>query len=51
MITAFNVILLAIIVISFCGVIAELENKKLQENMAFVCAIAMAVLFASLFWL
>ncbi|WP_019377685.1 hypothetical protein [Virgibacillus halodenitrificans] len=51
MITAFKVIVIIILVISFLVTIGEQEDKKLQENMAFLCAISMALLFASLVWL
>ncbi|WP_162986446.1 hypothetical protein [Virgibacillus sp. Bac332] len=51
MILAFQIIGLIIIVVSFLGLVGEKEDKKLQENMAFVCAISMALFFASLVWL
>ncbi|WP_162986462.1 hypothetical protein [Virgibacillus sp. Bac332] len=39
MILAFQIIGLIIIVVSFLGLVGEKEDKKLQENMAFVCTI------------
>ncbi|MGX9931970.1 hypothetical protein ACW0KB_12095 [Virgibacillus salarius] len=51
MILAFQIIGFIIIVVSFLGLVGEKEDKKLQENMAFVCAISMALFFASLVWL
>ncbi|WP_197035850.1 YWFCY domain-containing protein [Virgibacillus halodenitrificans] len=51
MITAFKAIVIIILVISFIGAIGEKDDKKLQENMAFLCAISMALFFASLVWL
>ena len=45
MIIAFQILSLIIIVISFVGVIVEKEDKKLQENMTFLCAIAFWVVF------
>jgi len=51
LIIAFQILSLIIIVISFVGAIAEKENKELQENMTFLCAIAFGLFFASVVWL
>jgi len=51
LIIAFQILSLIIIVISFVGVIVEKEDKKLQENMTFLCAIALGLFFASVVWL
>ncbi|GAA0415164.1 hypothetical protein GCM10008934_02590 [Virgibacillus salarius] len=51
MILAFQIIGLIIIVVSLLGIVGEKEDKKLQDNMAFVFAITLALFFASLVWL
>ncbi|GAQ18019.1 MFS transporter [Oceanobacillus picturae] len=51
MILTLQIVLVIVILISVLGVTQEKENKKLQENMMFTCAIGMALFFASLVWL
>ncbi|CDQ41492.1 hypothetical protein [Virgibacillus salexigens] len=50
MVLAFQII--GLIIILFSWIIACYEtDKKRQENMAFITAIAMALIFSSLVWL
>ena len=51
MVITFQILSLIIIVISFVGAIGEKGDKKLQENMTFLCAIALGLFFASVVWL
>ncbi|SEP57198.1 hypothetical protein SAMN05216232_0198 [Virgibacillus subterraneus] len=50
MVIAFQLILLLIVLITIQKVIVEKEQKR-QENFAFLCAIALALFFASGVWL
>lgn len=51
MVTAFQITLLFVIVISGIGTVGEKENKRLQENMAFLSAIAIAAFICAVVWL
>lgn len=51
MITAFQVILLIVIVVSAIGTAGEKKDKKLQENMMFLGSMAIVAFIAAAVWL
>lgn len=51
MIVAFKVLLLIIILISFMGAVGEKDDKKLRDDMAYICMISILSMLAMVIWL
>lgn len=51
MIITFEVILLIIILISFLGAVGEKDDKKLRNDMAYICMISIISMLVMVIWL
>lgn len=51
MVTAFQIVLLVIIVISFSGVLADTEDIKVKSNLASICIAGITAFIVSVMWL
>lgn len=48
MLIAFQIILLFVILVSFVGVVGETKDKKLRDNMTYLCIISSLSMLATL---
>lgn len=51
MVTAFQIILLIVLSISFLGVIGEKKDENLRNNLALIVAISIVIFVVSVVWL